>query len=160
MAFPEGCKPKKENGMGLMSVAAQAAAFNIKAIIQLITPGVEKWKVLPNYWLNQAGAKWGLETKILTAKLTPKLKKSINKIKFPLFWKQALNDWFKNPPAIDPAELEATEMLNQNLWHNPLITARGDTLDLPTLFNNKNANGQTINGYFIVQDLWDESEND
>jgi hypothetical protein len=36
MAFPEGCKPKKENGMGLMSVAAQAAAFNIKAIIQLI----------------------------------------------------------------------------------------------------------------------------
>ena len=85
MAFPEGCKSKKENGMGLMSVEAQAAAFNIKAITQLITPGVEKWKVLPNHWLNQAGAKWGLETKILTAKLTPKLKKSINKIKFPLF---------------------------------------------------------------------------
>jgi hypothetical protein len=95
---------------------------------------VEKWKVLPNYWLNQAGAKWGLETKILTAKLTPKLKKSINKIKFPLFWKQALKDWFKNPPAIDPAELEATEILNQNLWHNPLITARGETLDLPAYF--------------------------
>ena len=160
MAFPEGCKPKKENGMGLMSVAAQAAAFNIKAIIQLIAPGVEKWKVLPNYWLNQAGAKWGLETKILTAKLTPKLKKSINKIKFPLFWKQALNDWFKNPPVLDPAELEATEILNQNLWHNPLITIEDHPLDLPTLFNKKNANGQIINGYFIVQDLWDESEND
>ena len=32
MAFPEGCKSKKENGMGLMSVEAQAAAFNTKAI--------------------------------------------------------------------------------------------------------------------------------
>ena len=67
-------------------------------------------------------------------------------------------NWFKNQPTIDPTSLDGVEILNQTLWHNPLITHNGATLDMQTLFNQKGPSGQTINGYYRVQDIWDESE--
>ena len=51
--------------------------------------------------------------------------------------------------------------MNQTLWHNPLITNQAGTpLDMQTLFNQKGPTGKAINGYFRIQDIWDETELD
>ena len=160
MGFPEACKPKKLNGLGMLCVESQAAAFSIKSVIRLVTPGKEKWKILPKYWLAKAGAKWELGEKTLTSDVNSqsRLAKEFKKVNFPPFWKQVFKNWFKNQPTIDPTSLDGVEILNQTLWHNPLITHNGATLDMQTLFNQKGPSGQTINGYYRIQDIWDESE--
>ena len=54
------------------------------------------------------------------------------------------------------------EILNQPLWVNPLIlpTDSSPALDLKTLHKQRGQNGQIINGYFRIKDLWDEEAND
>jgi hypothetical protein len=99
---------------------------------------------------------------VLTAQHCKKLKSAIKSQKLPPYWNQSLTAWFSCQPQLDHENLTHQEILNQPLWVNPLIlpTDSSPALDLKTLHKQRNQNGQIINGYFRIKDLWDEEAND
>ena len=111
---------KEEGGLNMINFRLLDKSLKVTMLKRIIEPGNERWKILPQYYLNIFGPEY------LILHINALERKIIKELMIPNVYKDIISAWQEcrhNPRDVAPSNVR--EIQNQILWENNLIRFHG-----------------------------------